>query len=422
MSDTVSEFLENWNATMSVHIRDSDVTKPTEATFRRSLLLLLKEFYVDTSEYENMDNESGNRLRESRIRFVAIVNHFYKISNPGAKQCFCFMDLIQPSKFDCIQWPSLRFIFISILGFKKTFNVLKYLLNFCAFVRHTYSETIGALKGQMQERDELRAVKNQLRKEIEDAKIREENNARSIKDLDAQIPRQKAKIVEQEEKLKSLRNEAARIHEECEKTDMKMLEQKSEIAEISNVLVSDQEIQSILTAKEDVERQLEEQDQITAAGRQKLQENSNAIDEASAITAKMETLQFSYKFDAGELKNQNKQVEDLQVEINSLRSDIKKMRVEYESTVQNEKLKRANIARLLKNREEIAHNYKLKEADQRKEFIENDNLVHKLRTQEAALTIKNQQLKYEQALFFKLSRNTMNFLSEKNFEDPREQS
>lgn len=98
MSVTVSDFLHAWNETMPLQIRESDIRQPTETGFRKLLITMLKQFYVDTTCFENMDNETGNRLRASRIRLFSTVNHFFKIANPVAKQELCFKDLIQPSK------------------------------------------------------------------------------------------------------------------------------------------------------------------------------------------------------------------------------------------------------------------------------------------------------------------------------------
>lgn len=100
MSVTLSEFLNAWNETMSVPIRDADIKNPTESLFRRWLITVLRKFFVNTQAYENMDSESGNRLRALRVRLVATINHFYKIAFPGAKQDFVFFDLIQPSKLE----------------------------------------------------------------------------------------------------------------------------------------------------------------------------------------------------------------------------------------------------------------------------------------------------------------------------------
>jgi hypothetical protein len=98
MSVTLSDFLNAWNETMSVVIREADIKNPTESNFRRWLITILRQFFVDTQAFESMDSESGNRLRAARVQLVATVNHFYKIAFPGVKQDFVYFDLIQPSK------------------------------------------------------------------------------------------------------------------------------------------------------------------------------------------------------------------------------------------------------------------------------------------------------------------------------------
>lgn len=99
MSGPLSEIINEWNEIMPMQIRDTDIKNPTELGFRRLLLHLLRELYVDTVSYDNMDNESGARLRLSRVRLVATVNHFYRIACPGNKQDFVFIDLTTPCKF-----------------------------------------------------------------------------------------------------------------------------------------------------------------------------------------------------------------------------------------------------------------------------------------------------------------------------------
>lgn len=108
MSGPLSEIINEWNEIMPMQIRDTDIKNPIEVGFRRLLLHLLRELYVDTVSYDNMDNESGARLRLSRVRLVATVNHFYRISCPGTKQDFVFTDLTTPCKF-WLRCPSFLF-------------------------------------------------------------------------------------------------------------------------------------------------------------------------------------------------------------------------------------------------------------------------------------------------------------------------
>lgn len=44
-----------------------------------------------------MDHENKEKLRMSRIKLTACVNHFIQISFPGSN--FCYMDLVQPCNY-----------------------------------------------------------------------------------------------------------------------------------------------------------------------------------------------------------------------------------------------------------------------------------------------------------------------------------
>jgi chromosome segregation ATPase len=301
------------------------------------------------------------------------------------------------------------------------FNVLNCLLNYCAFVRHTYARTVLDLKGKLRERDELRMVKHQLLTDIEQAKIKEENNVKSIRDLDAKIPRQKSKIEELEEKEKRLREEITRIQAESEKSDLNLMEMKNELANIKSLAVSEVEMDSIISAKEVIEKQLEEQDQITFAGRQKLKENSHSIEEAQAITSNMETLHASFNIDASDIKTKKKEVEELKVEVNSFKSNISQLKIDIESLSQTLDMKNNNVTKLIKKRDEIKKSYTTKEAEQRKELKEKENLLRKLTMKEAALSATNQRLRDEQDLLFKVASNVIKHISNQIFEDNRHQ-
>lgn len=60
------------------------------------MIAILKALFVDTSSFEMIEGETGMRARDLRVRLVATVQHFYKISFPNAKQDFVYMDLMQP--------------------------------------------------------------------------------------------------------------------------------------------------------------------------------------------------------------------------------------------------------------------------------------------------------------------------------------
>jgi hypothetical protein len=90
----LSELIETWNEFMPQAIRESDVKNPTESSFRRLLIVILKKLFVDTSSYESMDNE--NSLKTQRKRLVYTINHFLQIAFANSQ--FCYIDLVQPSE------------------------------------------------------------------------------------------------------------------------------------------------------------------------------------------------------------------------------------------------------------------------------------------------------------------------------------
>lgn len=97
-SKGISDLIDSWNQHLpNVPLSEADIKNPNEYKFRQLLISLLNSLNVDTTCYENMDNETGSRLRASRCRLVAAVNHFLKIAFPQSAN-FSYMDLISPSK------------------------------------------------------------------------------------------------------------------------------------------------------------------------------------------------------------------------------------------------------------------------------------------------------------------------------------
>lgn len=285
--------------------------------------------------------------------------------------------------------------------------------NYCVFVRLTYTNTIADLKDQITERDELRSIKNQLRKEIEETKIKEENNIKAIKDFDSKIPRQKAKLAEIQEKEAVLRNEIMRIEIESEKEDMKLAETKNDIITLGTMVVTDQEMESIVSAKEEIEQQLEEQDQITSAGRQKLKENSHCIDEALAVTTRMEALQSKFtSTDASSVKMKKKQVESLQLEVDALESSISQNSSEVEQLSCSLKFKEKNLTKLNKKLDETKQSYNEKGVEHKKLLKEQENLSRKLSTQEIELAKTHQQIRQDYETHFNLATNIIKLISD----------
>lgn len=257
-----------------------------------------------------------------------------------------------------------------------------------------------------------------MRKNIEEAKIKEENNIKSIKDLDAKFPRQKKKIAELEEKVKSLSNEVNQIDSECQKYDVKLMEVKSELAQAETLAMSEQEIDGIVSAKKMVERELEEQDQITSHGRQKFKETSHAIEEGIKITTKMEALHTSFSnIKTADKKTKTKQLDDLKIEVIRLQSDKSRDVAEIEDLAKKTQFKEANIEEFTKKQTEIERSYRQEDKEQKKEIKQKKNTLRKLSSQESALATANQQLLDKQALTFTLAANVLKIISTQTFAD-----
>lgn len=290
--------------------------------------------------------------------------------------------------------------------------------NYCVFGRHTYSSTILDLKEKIQEREELRISCNNLRKELEGAKIKEENNIKAIKEVDMKIPRHKEKLAEAEGKAKNLRNEIARLAEAFEQSEMTLLELKNELDSAKTLAVSDDEAQIIISAKESVDKQLEEQDQMAITYRERLQDNSRAIKEAGEITRRMEAILKAFEgVNTSEIKNQNKQLEELKTEVARLKSSITQTRTQCEQLSQNLEIKRNAVAQLQKRKSDIQQRQSNKEAGYKKELKEKKNLKRKLITQEAALNSTYQRLLDERERSFKVTANVIKQISSSLFED-----
>lgn len=309
-----------------------------------------------------------------------------------------------------------KIIFLS--DSKKTFSVLNYLHNYCVFARHTYSSTILDLKEKLHERDQLKTSRRKLRKELEEAKIEEENNTKAIKELDTKIPRQKEKFAESSETVIKMKNEILRLAEELEQSEMQLLETKNELDSAQTLAVSDEEIQSIINSKENVEKQLENQEQIAASSRQKLQDNSRAIKEAMEITEKMEAVLAPFEaINTGEIMTGKKHLEELNNDVTHLKSSMTQNRTQYSQLTQTLEFKKNAIAQIQKRHEDIRKRHNGKETAYKKELKEKKNLQRKLVTQEAALNATYRRLLDERERTFKVTSNVIKQISRNLFED-----
>lgn len=284
------------------------------------------------------------------------------------------------------------------------------------FVRHTYKRTVHAVKEKLEERNDLLTKKNKLRKDIEEVKIREDNNVKSMKNLDSKIIRQKTKVSQLETKEKSLKNEIVKLQGDTERIDMKLAESRNEVENIRSCVVNDQEIASIMASKASVEKQLEEQAHITAAGRRKFVENSHAIEKAAAVTSKMENLVTSLNVDAENIKIKMKQVDDLNSELVTHQNETKGLNFEVAACVQTLEAKQQTINQLSKELNGT-ENLKKKESSKRKKVLkEKQNILRKLSVKEAELGTSNQNLVEKQKILYQLANNAIKHMSSNIYE------
>lgn len=290
------------------------------------------------------------------------------------------------------------------------------MLNYAVFVRHTYANTILDTKRKLDERKELLAEKNQLRKEIEERKIKEENNIKMIKSLDAKIPLQKAHVAKLEAKEKALKNEMSGLEEESEKIEMKLAEYRNDVENEKCMEVSEQEVEKILSAKADVERQLLEQDQITAAGRMKFIENNNAVDSASTITAKMEDFFNNINIIADDLRELMSEAENIKTERANAEQEMKKISSELQTCSQVKESKQKVLADLSDQKKAGDVSETRTVGNRKKKLKEKQNILRKLVDEEAELSATNQRLQDEQQLLYNIASNVIKHMSA-NFEE-----
>lgn len=285
-------------------------------------------------------------------------------------------------------------------------------------MRQVHVSTIGDLKVKLQLRDELRTTKHKLQTEIEEAKIREKNNLIDIKELNKKIPKETAKIAHLKTKESEARAELKKIQEESERSDMALQKLQNDLGNIKVLQVSQEEIDSIIRSKESIEKQVEEQEEITAARRQQLTETAHEIEEVRAITGKIEAIYSTFILDVEDLKNKKKQVEALKVQIiHALKENIAKNKTDIELIKKGVELKTSNVVQLTKKLDDIKKSYYEKQAQYKKELKQKENLLRKLTTQQLALSATCDRLAENQQVVFQIASNAIKHVSRPMFND-----
>lgn len=270
-----------------------------------------------------------------------------------------------------------------------------------------YSSNIVECAKKVEERDNLRTIKNQMRKDIEQSKIEEENCVKQYRELEKRIPQQNSTIATLQEKEERLKQEIQKIEQEIEKTDMVLLELKSRKSALTENIVNDQEAETIYATKESVERQLCEQEDFILAGRQKLKENSCTVERLRSVTNKMESIYSEFVFDTNDMKVLRKNMINSEGNLNSLKLSISQITAEIESLTQNIKIKKDNIVKVNKKKDEVEATVGSKDKENLQILKQQASSLRKLAIKEEELLDIKQRIKDEFELLYKISSNVI---------------
>lgn len=369
---------------------------PTESFFRETLLFLFQNCKINITGLENTAPAGGKNLRATRSRIVSITNQLLeKLSDDPMK--ICYMDLVKPPR-------------------TVVFEIIKMLLSYTSFVKKAFDE-MDIVKKNIKERENLRNKKNQLRKVIEESKIHNEQNLQMIKDTEKQIPHCKSTISALMEREEHLKKELLSLHLEMEKCDLNIDEMKSQQLSIKENIVNDDEAQNIIETREQIMQQLIEQEEVIAASRQSLKENSATIEKIQSLIIKMEQIFNISNFDMSDMKKMKKDIENLETSINELRFSNEQSSTDIQNTsiAIDQKTKIIEILSLKKEEAEAVFN-NLTRANSN--IIRQKNVILKeLEAKEDSLFTTKNIIKEEIELLYKIASNIIKQMSESFFQE-----
>lgn len=274
-----------------------------------------------------------------------------------------------------------------------------------------YSKNIIESAKRVAERDNLRTTKNQLRKEIEEAKIEGDNCVKMYRDYEKRIPQQKCTIATLQEKEERLVKEIQKVEQEIEQTDMLLLELKSQKTSLSENIVCDQEAEAIYASKESVQRQLHEQEDYIIAGRQKLKENSATVERIRSLTNKMEALHSEFSIDTSDIKHLKSNFVKQQLSLSNLKNNIEQLQSAIDYLTQNIRIKNENIAKLNSKKEEIEATIGSKDKANLQVLKQQVIKLHEISVKEDKLLYEKQRIKDELDLLYTISTNVIKQMS-----------
>lgn len=295
---------------------------------------------------------------------------------------------------------------------KTVTRSMMYLLNYVFFVNHIYKETILKCAQKVLERDQLQAEKNRLRKEIEQAKIKEESYVRSLRDFDRTIPQQKNTIASLREKEERLNGEVKRISGEIEKSELKLAENNSQIASIKEKIVSDEEASSILSEKQKVLEELNEIEDEIHHNRHKLKDISAKNEVAQSQVTKMNSIYSEFSVDRSDLQEKKKNLEKLETDKVKLTNVISRNETEIKSLINTIEMKKKNIAVLRNKRENLEKTIGSEDKTNVQTLKELSSKLRDLCIQEDDLMEQKTRAKEELNLIYKISSNILKKMNE----------
>lgn len=279
------------------------------------------------------------------------------------------------------------------------------------------NKTIVPANEELKKCDELLTVKNQLKAQIEEAKIREQNNFAQIRELDKLIPRQRAKICELEEEEQKCKAEALKYQQECQDVEIKITEMRNELKEMKASIICDEESDSILNAKKQLEAQYDEQSQVSAAARNKLVKTSRQIEDASQVVTRMESLLNEFKsIDAKARKNDWMELQKLQKQVKELNDTLKNIQKNIMSVKQFRKCQDESMEIVEKKRDEYRDRYVSELSELKLQVQEKKDVLKVTQAEESKLINENLKLRDDSKKLYNLASNVVMHIANQSYD------
>ncbi|XP_055372227.1 putative leucine-rich repeat-containing protein DDB_G0290503 [Condylostylus longicornis] len=236
---TYKEFSIEWNNVMQLKIKESDLRIPNETILTNILLHYLEQFGFAINLLRERQSSENHSVRHNfKVNLCSYINHLYKLGNETS-QPFTYFDLVNPTP-------------------KKTYHVLKYLLNYLLFFNMMKVDVIDPTINKINEYKEIY-------NKIQTKKLEEKNNEQLRTKYHKEIP----KISDQIEHLISVQNKQSRTIEQLQtklnETESRLANLRDQKLHLCSKIVTNEEADSIERKKIVIEKELEEQSEIEHA-------------------------------------------------------------------------------------------------------------------------------------------------------------